>query len=498
MLTNLSAKPLSMLVGILSTLVVSSVNASSPASFRSLDQFVKDSMTEYRIPGLALAVVEGNNVVYLKGYGIADPTGRPVTPQTPFLLGSTTKSFTALAVLQLVEAGRLDLDTPVKSYLPWFSMQDGKAGSRASDHITLRHLLHHTSGIANATGESALPVNYARPDALERQVRSFAGVPLARNPGSSYEYANANYQIAGLVVQVVSGRSIEDYFKEHIFMPLEMKHSHTSAAEGRADGLATGYRWWFGYPAAFPQQPFPRGCFPSGFCISTAEDLGHYLVVHMNNGQYQEATVLSGKSMAILHKPELDNYAMGWMVHDDAVEHGGHLSCFASHLYIDTKHQRGIALLVNVNRGQGCGHLYQLAPAMAKLLSGGTVSTPPIDHGNRATLLQLLGALVGIGIWLGWSLSRCWKWARGTRPGPQGWRLWLLLAVPPLFEGLLVVALIEAIPVKIPVAFLHSPDVMWLWLLTISIAAGGCLLRTIWGIGLALRTGPGGRHSAEN
>jgi len=106
----------------------------------------------------------------------------------------------------------------------------------------------------------------------------------------------------------------------------------------------------------------------------------------------------------------------GWMVHDDAVEHGGHLSCFASHLYIDTKHQRGIALLVNVNRGQGCGHLYQLSPAMAKLLSGGTVSTPPIDHGNRASLLQLLGALVGIGIWLGWSLGRCWKWREEPVP----------------------------------------------------------------------------------
>jgi uncharacterized membrane protein YoaK (UPF0700 family) len=76
--------------------------------------------------------------------------------------------------------------------------------------------------------------------------------------------------------------------------------------------------------------------------------------------------------------------------------------------------------------------------------------------------------------------------------------LWRLLAVPPLFECLLVAALITAIPVKIPVAFLHSPDVMWLWLLTISVAAGWCLLRTIWGIGVAFRAGTGELRSAEN
>jgi CubicO group peptidase (beta-lactamase class C family) len=490
MLTRVDAKRLKSLVGILFAWVVFSAQTFAPPLLRGLDEFVKDALTEYRIPGLALALVESNKVIYLKGYGIADPTGRPVTPQTPFYLASVTKSFTAMAVLQLVEAGRLELDVPVTNYIPWFSMKDGAAGNQAGDRITLRHLLHHTSGIAQPTGQTALAVNDDKPDALERQVRSFAQVPLNRQPGSLYEYANANYQIAGLAVQKVSGRSIENVFKEQIFKPLAMAHSHTDRAAARADGLATGYRWWFGCPVAFAQKPFPRGHFPSGFCISTAEDLASYLIAQMNSGRYQEAAVLSTKSLAVLHTPGQNSYGMGWYIGQDGIiEHGGQLECFGAHLYMDTKHQRAIALLFNVNRGEGCGHLYQLAPTIARLLAGEAVSRPPVDHGNRALLFKLLGALIGIGIWLGWSLRHYWKWASGIRPGPQGWKLWLWLAVPLLAECLCVTALVESVPVAISVAFLHSPDLMCLWLLAVLVTAGWCLMRTFWGIGLALRAG---------
>jgi CubicO group peptidase (beta-lactamase class C family) len=99
----------------------SAVSRSSTLDFTAVDQYVNECRQKNRVPGIAIAVVEGDKIAYLKGYGIADPSMRPVTPQTPFLLGSTSKSFTALAVLQLVEQGKLDLDAPVRKYLPWFS-----------------------------------------------------------------------------------------------------------------------------------------------------------------------------------------------------------------------------------------------------------------------------------------------------------------------------------------------------------------------------------------
>jgi len=455
--------------------------AGNPDRFQSLDKFVKECMAEYRIPGLAIAVVENDSIVLLKGYGVADPTGRKVTPQTPFFLGSVTKSFTAIAVLRLVETGRLDLDAPIIKYLPWFSMKNGTTKSHSSDRITLRQLLHHTSGIAQSTGQKALPINYDKPDALERQVRSFSSIALAHPPDSCYEYANANYQIAGLVVQVVSGRSIEDVINDEIFKPLKMRHSYTLPKFARADGLATGYRWWFGYPIAFLQQPFPRGCFPSGFCISSVEDLGHYLIAQMNNGYYQGNSILSPKYVSTMHEPGLNNYAMGWNVGQNGeIEHGGHLECFGAHLYIDSKNKRGIALLINVNRGAGCGHVYQIAPTIAKLLSGESVFVPPVDKGNRNNLLQLFGVFIVIIIWLSWSFCKLKKWSKAEKLGLTGIKLKLFLLIPLVIEGLIVVVLFKVIPTYISVAFLHSPDIMIFWILILCTLIGWSVIRTFW------------------
>lgn len=193
----------------------------------------------------------------------------------------------------------------------------------------------------------------------------------------------------------------------------------------------------------------------------------------------------------------LNDYAMGWYVAPDrTIEHGGHLACFGAHLYMDTKNQRGIALLVNVNRGAGCGHLYQLAPAMAKLRAGGPGTRPPIDHGDRASLWQLLGAFAGAGIWVCWSGWRLRGWAKGTRPAPHGWRLWLFLILSPLVECLVVAGLVVAVPVAISVAFLHSPDAMWLWFLTIGMTAAWGLIRSLWTIHLlSLGDGLGPRRA---
>jgi hypothetical protein len=191
-------------------------------------------------------------------------------------------------------------------------------------------------------------------------------------------------------------------------------------------------------------------------------------MAQMNNGRYQESVILSPEYVTLMHKPGLNNYGMGWYIGQDGeIEHGGHLECFGAHLYIDTKNQRGIALLFNVNRGEGNRHLYLLVPAIAKLLAGGAALIPPTYTGNRESLMKLLGALCVIGIWFGWS-----------------WHLWLFLILPLLLECLLVVVLIVMLPVAISVAFLYSPDAMWLWLLTIIVTTGWGLFRTLWIIGL--------------
>src|SRR5688572_20038176 len=97
--------------------------------FAALDAYIQAQMKYLHVPGLALGIVRGVTIVHLKGFGIADPSGRPVTPQTPFIIGSVSKSFTALAIMQLVEGGQLELDAPAQRYIPWFRVADPDASA---------------------------------------------------------------------------------------------------------------------------------------------------------------------------------------------------------------------------------------------------------------------------------------------------------------------------------------------------------------------------------
>jgi CubicO group peptidase (beta-lactamase class C family) len=218
-----------------------------------IDAYIHARMQAAHIPGLALGVVRGKEVVYLKGYGIAGPDGRSVTPQTPFILGSTSKSFTALAIMQLVEAGKIELDAPVTKYLPWFRTADEAASAR----ITVRSLLNQNSGLPVYEGRQGFSENDQSDTALENGIRQLAGVRLNHPPGQAYEYANENYAILGLIIQAVSASSYEEYIQSQIFGPLHMRHSAASIADPAAKDLASGYRYWLSWPVAY-DAPYPR------------------------------------------------------------------------------------------------------------------------------------------------------------------------------------------------------------------------------------------------
>ena len=147
---------------------------SADPDFAAIDEFIEKEMQAQRIPGLAVGIVHGDQIVHLKGFGIADPSGRAVTPQTPFLIFSSTKSFTALAIMQLVEAGKIELDAPVQRYLPWFRVAD----ENASAHITVRHLLNQTSGLPDTADVGLLSNTDTSASAMEQRVRGLTAVSL--------------------------------------------------------------------------------------------------------------------------------------------------------------------------------------------------------------------------------------------------------------------------------------------------------------------------------
>jgi CubicO group peptidase (beta-lactamase class C family) len=156
-----------------------------------IDEYVTEQMTVLEIPGVAIGIVRGDQIEYMQGYGIADDTGRAMTPQTPFLVASFSKSITALGVMQLVDEGKIELDAPVQTYLPWFQVADAEY----SPQITVRHLLNQTSGFSELEGDKRnLDKNFAD-DALENSIRELKSASLNSLPGTSFEYSNTNYDI---------------------------------------------------------------------------------------------------------------------------------------------------------------------------------------------------------------------------------------------------------------------------------------------------------------
>jgi CubicO group peptidase (beta-lactamase class C family) len=274
--------------------------------------YMQTQMEDYRIPGAALAIVRNGEVEYQNGFGIANRQGRAVTPDTPFLLASVSKSMTALGVMQLVEAGKVRLDDPVSQYIPWFKVSGG-----GGEQITVADLLYHTSGLSELGGVQ-LNLFPDSVDALEAGVRSLAGQELAFLPGEGWEYSNLNYNMLGLIIQQVSGQTYEAYMEAQLFGPLEMDNSFTSMSAARAAGAASGYYPFFGLPVPYESfMPYSRASLPSAGLWSSAADMSRYLLAHLDGGRTGDRSLVSEAGFAALHQPgymfhEEQGYAMGW------------------------------------------------------------------------------------------------------------------------------------------------------------------------------------------
>ena len=194
-------------------------------------------------------------------------SGRRVTPQTPFLLGSTSKSFTALAAMQLVDAGRLDLDAPARRYVPEFRLAD----QRAADRITVRQVLQQTTGMP-ATAGGPIVRSAADGTALEA-LGELRGTTPATPPGAAFEYSNGNYILAGLSSSGPPASHTREYVQRHIFTPLGMRHSYVALDAAKRAGLATGHRYWFGFTTAHGPT-FRPGIQSAGYLISSAAGHG--------------------------------------------------------------------------------------------------------------------------------------------------------------------------------------------------------------------------------
>lgn len=440
-------------------------------SYEAVDAYVEDQMRRLKIPGVSLAIVEGDKIVHLRGLGRARPGGEAPTPQTPFFIGSVTKSFTALAVMQLVEAGKIELDAPVQRYLPWFRVAD----PQASAQMTVRHLLNQTSGLPMMLGMANLSDSDYRPGATERQVRAFSTLKLSHPAGSRFEYSNANFNVLGLIIESASGEAYADYIQNHIFNPLGMSHSYSSKAAAKQDGLAMGYRYWFGHPFPAPNLTIPLSSLPSGQLISCAEDMAHYLIAQLNGGRYGDAQILSGAGIDELHRgtaeikemgQDLGFYAMGWISQvagrSRIVWHSGIVPDFGAVAALVPDQKKGIVLLFNANHAMVKMTFDEFGFGAAERLAGEVPSKTMF--GAAPWLMRgmaLIPVLQVIGVAL--TLRRLGHWRADPASRPSGGRLWgqhlLLPLVLNLLAALMLVPMLSKMRGWI---LLFMPDFAWL------------------------------------
>ena len=398
----------------------------------AIDRFVDRQMNKHRIPGISLVVFEDGEVTYAKGYGAAGH-GRPMTPDAPMVIGSTTKPFTAVSILQLVEQHLVDLDSPVSAYLPWFRVAD----TVASASITVRHLLNHTSGLSELGYNRVLS-----PDAtLEQGVRDLQHARLTAPVGSRFQYFNPNYATLALIIETVSEQSYGDYVTEHIFQPLGMTNSYADKEDALEAGLAQGHSKLFGFPVA--RGPVFRAyLLGAGYIVSTARDLSRFLIAMDSGGISGGARILSPDSVALMALSPAQvpgtSYGMGWSAGTHRGEpiggHGGSDEVYSCQTALLTDQHRGYALLMNEQHLiDGMVASSQLQIGLRDLLIGrqpddGGISMKLIGIVILAVfLIALVGTIRSFVRMRGWSRE-----ARSLRAPQIAWRIAPHLLVPAL------------------------------------------------------------------
>ncbi len=361
--------------------------AASAFSLR-VDSLVAEAMRDGKVPGLAVTIVRGDSVIHSKGYGFANLEQKvPMTDTTPVVIGSTSKTFTSFAMMQLVDSGRVSLDSTVGHYVAMLGAP-GHANApvvKATDarfgKITVRHMLTNVTGIPAGFSGNPYEVQDTSTGALERVVRDdMLPRPLDFAPGSAYRYSNRGFSLASLVVQDASGQSYEDYIASHIFAPLGMRHSTGRFWEGAAKGMVQGYR------ESVEGKPLPRNpslgreWTGSGMILSTASDAARFLQTIMAGGKAPNgARVLSEASAAELlrgqQKAESElggptTYALAWEITTDeggkTALKGGSVGSMGSLFFMMPEQKVGIVLVFNdIDYGK-----VQLLQNVLKLLKG--------------------------------------------------------------------------------------------------------------------------------
>jgi CubicO group peptidase (beta-lactamase class C family) len=348
------------MVGVTSTVAQDRVPA-------AVDEFVKTEMQQQRIPGVSLAVVKDGRVALAKGYGVATVEHQvAVKPETIFQSGSTGKQFTAMAVMMLVEDGKIGLDDRVAKYLP--------SVPETWKNITVRHLLTHTSGAGSYPRDFDYRRDYTEDELLQRAT----AVPLDFQPGEKWSYSNLGFITLGVMVSKVTGKFYGEFLHERVFRPLEMTTARIISENDIVANRASGYRLVNG--------ELKNQVWNSPTMLTTADGSLYLTVLDMakwHAALYTEKLLKKSSLDAMwtpvtLNDGRTHNYGFGWTLNNvnghRLIEHGGSWQGFKAYIarYVDDR----TTVIVFANLAQA--NPGKIAHGVAALYINGLASGVPL------------------------------------------------------------------------------------------------------------------------
>ncbi|MCC6329551.1 MAG: serine hydrolase [Acidobacteria bacterium] len=338
------------------------LSAQNTAPFEGFDDYVNRSMKEWEIPGMAVAIVKDDKVVFAKGYGVRD-IGKPapVDEHTLFAIGSSSKAFTAASLAILMDEGKLKWDDPVTKYLPGFQLYD----PYVTREMTVRDLLTHRIGL-----ERGDQIWYATPYSREEILRRIRYLPPSSSMRSKFGYQNIMFLAAGQIVPSVTGKSWDDFVAERIFTPLGMKESDTTIrALARSNDVASPHVKVDDKVQTVPWRNIDN-ISPAGSINSNVVDMAQWVRLQLGKGKFAGKQVISEAAIKEMQTPQTIirieglypimypdahflNYGMGWFLSDfrgsKLVEHGGAIDGMRALVAMIPEKNIGVVILTNLN-----------------------------------------------------------------------------------------------------------------------------------------------------
>ena len=358
------------------------------AALKVLDSWVAATVASREQPGVSMGIVYDQDLIWAKGYGFADLTKRVgATPSTVYRIASISKLFTSTAILQLRDAGKLQLDDPVAKHLRWFKIKSANADGPT---ITIRHLLTHTSGLPReAVGVNWSDLKFPKREEMIRLIEQQETLFPAE---TEWKYSNLALSLAGEIVTSISDEPWPQYIENHILKPLGMK-STRALPEPNMPGLAIGYgRRVPGAPRAI--EPFVdiEAEQPAGNLASTVEDLARFASLQLRDGPAGGSQILKGSTLREMHRVQWlrPDWRGGWgigfsvrrVLDQVRVGHGGSLPGHRTQIEIAPANKLAVIVLTNANDGEPGRYVDQaftiLNPAIA-LATRAAKKTPVAD-----------------------------------------------------------------------------------------------------------------------